>query len=68
LVACRGPSGALIEGTEYRKKGRKDAHVDEQAWWCEAPPRTQPLLDHHARILAMEREWQRRIDAEWGTE
>lgn len=46
LVGCRGRRGALIEGVEYRKKGVKHSVCDRQAWWCEAPPRTQPLLDH----------------------
>ncbi len=64
LIACRGQRGALIRGTVYRAKGRKDAHVYQQAWWCEAPPRTEPLLDHQARILAMEREWER-LNAAW---
>lgn len=55
LVACRGTKGALIEGVEYRKKGRKHSIRDVQAWWCEAPPRTKPLLDHAARVREAER-------------
>jgi hypothetical protein len=57
LVACRGQQGALIEGVEYRKKGRKHSISDRQAWWCEAPPRTKPLLDHQARVLAVEKHY-----------
>lgn len=55
LVACKGTKGALIEGVEYRKKGRKHSIADRQAWWCEAPPRTKPLVDHAARVLAAEK-------------
>jgi hypothetical protein len=44
LVACRGTQGALIVGVNYRKKGSKHSIADKQAWWCEAPPRTKPLL------------------------
>jgi hypothetical protein len=50
LVASRGQQGALIEGVEYRKKGRKHSIKDAQAWWREAPPREAPLLDHAARV------------------
>jgi hypothetical protein len=57
LVACRGQQGALIEGVEYRKNGRKHSISDRQAWWCEAPPRTTPLLDHQARVLAVEKHY-----------
>jgi hypothetical protein len=64
LVACRGRQGALIQGMVYRAKGRKDAHAYAQAWWCEAPPRMNPLLDHQARILAMEKAWSR-VNDEW---
>jgi hypothetical protein len=67
LVACRGTQGALIEGIEYRKKGVKHSISDRQAWWCEAPPRSRPLFDHQAYILSREREWQRQIDAGWGS-
>ena len=66
LVASRGQQGALIEGVQYRKKGRKHSIADRQAWWCEAPPRTAPLLDKHARILAAQRDLERRIAAGWG--
>jgi hypothetical protein len=66
LVASRGVRGALIEGVEYRKKGSKHSIKDAQAWWCEAPPRTAPLLDHQARILAAEKEWDRLSAAGWG--
>jgi hypothetical protein len=58
LVASRGAQGALIEGVEYRKKGSKHSIKDAQAWWCEAPPRKQPLLDHQARILAAEKQYE----------
>jgi hypothetical protein len=64
LVACRGRQGALIQGVIYRAKGRKDAQVFKQAWWCEAPPRSGPLLDHQARILAMEKAWSR-VNEAW---
>src|SRR4051794_2426110 len=50
LVVCRGNRGALIEGVQYRKKGSKHSIADRQAWWCEAPPRTTPLLDKQARV------------------
>jgi hypothetical protein len=66
LAACRGTKGALIEGIEYRKKGRKHSIAERQAWWCEAPPRTKPLLDKHAVILAASELWQQQIDAGWG--
>jgi hypothetical protein len=67
LMACRGQQGALIQGTVYRARGRKDANAYEQVWWCEAPPRVKPLLDHQARILALEREWSR-LNALWASE
>jgi hypothetical protein len=57
VVACRGKSGALIEGVQYRKKGSKHSIADRQAWWCEAPPRTTPLLDKQARILTAEKRY-----------
>jgi hypothetical protein len=62
LIACRGRTGALIEGVEYRRKGTKHEIRDRQGWWCEAPPRTGPLIDNHARVLAAER----RYVARWG--
>jgi hypothetical protein len=64
LVACRGQQGALIEGVEYRKKGRKHSISDRQAWWCEAPPRATPLLVHHARIAAVEKHCAK-LNAAW---
>jgi hypothetical protein len=67
LVTCRGQQGALIEGIEYRKKGRKHSIADRQAWWCEAPPRTRPLLDHQARILAVEKHYAK-LNAAWGND
>ncbi|AMO23670.1 hypothetical protein GCM10027034_37530 [Ramlibacter solisilvae] len=66
LVGCCGQRGALIEGVEYRRKGVKHSICDRQAWWCEAPPRTKPLLDHQARILAAELEYLARKLAGWG--
>jgi len=65
LVTCRGRSGALIEGVQYRKKGRKHSIADVQRWWCEAPPRTQPLIDHQARVLAATREFERLSAQDW---
>jgi hypothetical protein len=50
LLECRGPRGALIEGVVFRYRGRKAAIQDKQAWWCEAPPRLTPLVDHEARL------------------
>jgi hypothetical protein len=67
LVASRGQQGALIEGVEYRKKGRKHSIKDKQAWWCEAPPRMKPLFDHQGRILAAEKEYDR-MQAAWDSE
>jgi hypothetical protein len=67
LVACRGTRGALIEGVEYRKKGRKHSISDRQAWWCEAPPREKPLVDHAARVREAEREFDRQMSA-WKNE
>lgn len=55
LVASRGRRGALIEGVEYRAKGHKHSVRDPQAWWCEAPPRKVPLVDHAARVQEAER-------------
>jgi hypothetical protein len=40
-----------------RQKGTKHSSKDKQAWWCEAPPRTKPLFDHQARILAAEKQY-----------
>lgn len=65
LITCRGKSGALIEGVQYRRKGSKHSISDVQRWWCEAPPRTQPLLDHEARVLAATKEFDRRIASGW---
>jgi hypothetical protein len=67
LIACRGRTGALIEGTEYRRRGTKHSISDEGAWWCEAPPRMRPLIDRVARILAAEREDAARKIAGWGS-
>jgi hypothetical protein len=50
VVECRGSAGMLIEGREYRRKGRKDAHVDVQQWWCQAPPVETPMIDHEVRV------------------
>ncbi len=68
LVACRGTKGALIEGVEFRKKGRKHSITDRQGWWCEAPPRTKPLLEKQAVILAVSEFRQQQIDAGWGND
>jgi hypothetical protein len=52
VIECKGQAGMLIEGRQYRRKGRKDAYVDVQQWWCQAPPVAQPLIDHEARVRA----------------
>lgn len=50
VLECRGKVGMLVVGREYRRKGRKDAHADEQHWWCQAPPVATPMIDHEARV------------------
>ena len=68
LIACRGTKGALIEGVEYRKKGRKHSISDRQSWWCEAPPRRKPMLDGRAHFLAWQRLTQGQLLAGWGAD
>ena len=68
LVACLGQKGALMEGVEWRRKGTKHSESLQQAWWRQAPPRTKPLLDHQARILAAESQYVARKLAGWGNE
>jgi hypothetical protein len=67
LVASKGQQGALIEGVEYRAKGRKHSIKDAQAWWCEAPPREAPLLDHAARVRDSEKAFDEQMAA-WHSE
>lgn len=52
LAAC-GPKGMLLEGHAYRMRNSKSSHRDRQAWWVRAPPVTQPLIDHGARVAAV---------------
>lgn len=54
-----GPRGMLITGIHYRKKGSKHSIPDQQAWWCHAPPRPDPLLDVQARQRAAWERYQR---------
>jgi hypothetical protein len=68
LVACRGQKGALLEGVEWQRRGTKHSTALKQAWWCEAPPRTKPLLDHQVRILAAESRYLREKLAGWGND
>lgn len=52
VVEAKFKRGMLIVGIQYRSKGKKHSISDRQAWWCEAPPREQPLLDNDERIRA----------------
>ena len=64
VAEVKGQAGMLVTGVQYRKKGRKHSIGDRQAWWCEAPPRIEPIIDHAARIRAAEAEFERRTSAE----
>lgn len=48
VVECKGRAGMLLRGRQYRAKGRKDAYVDQQQWWCQAPPARGPMIDADA--------------------
>jgi hypothetical protein len=65
-VAASGARGMLIQGVQYRKKGRKHSIADPQAWWCEAPPVTSPLVDHGRRIAEVQASLERQARAGWG--
>jgi hypothetical protein len=53
-VAASGPRGMLITGVQYAKKGVKHSAQNRQAWWCQAPPATAPIIDHAERVRAAE--------------
>lgn len=54
LAAARPRHGMLLVGTTYRRKGTKHSIGDRQEWWCEAPPRLAPIIDHSARVREAE--------------
>jgi hypothetical protein len=63
-VTASGRHGMKIEGTLYRKKGRKDAYRDAQAWWVQAPPVLEPLIDHADRVRAAEEAFIARVEGD----
>jgi hypothetical protein len=65
-VTASGRRGMLVRGVEYRKKGRKHAHVDQQSWWCQAPPLADPIIDLAARLRVAEEVRRKQADAGWG--
>jgi hypothetical protein len=67
-VTASGRRGMLVSGVQYRKRGRKDAPVDQQAWWCQAPPVTEPIIDPAARLRVAEEVRRKQSDAGWGSD
>ena len=67
-VTASGRRGMLVRGVQYRKKGRKHSHVDQQAWWCQAPPRAEPIIDRAERLRAAEEICRKQADAGWGND
>ena len=41
----KGRAGMCVRGMVYVAKGRKQSIPAKQAWWCQAPPRVEPLAE-----------------------